>query len=95
MLPDRVIHFGENLGDKVNDSSTKKLKSLIRVPYVAHLKVQVLRFNMILISSPLHVPRTSHPLWGKFGRSGKGWFTEKVRIVNSSSLCTAHESTGS
>ena len=30
----------------------KKLKSLIEFPYVAHLKVQVLSFNMILISSP-------------------------------------------
>ena len=28
--------------------SPKKLKSLIEVPYVAHLKVQVLIYNMIL-----------------------------------------------
>ena len=92
---DRVIHSGENLGDQVKDRSPKKLKSLFRVPYVVHLKVQLLSFNMILISSPLHVPRPSYPFWGKFGRSGKGSLTGKVKIVNSSSFCTARESTGS
>ena len=43
---------GEYLGDQVKDRSPKKLKLLIRVPYVARLKVQVLRFHMILTSSP-------------------------------------------
>ena len=30
----------------------KKLKSLFEVPYVVHVKVHVLNFNMILITSP-------------------------------------------
>ena len=49
---DRVIQFGETLGDQVKGSSLKKLKWLIEVPNVVHVKVQVLSFNMILISSP-------------------------------------------
>ena len=95
MFPDRVIHFRKNLGDQVKSRSPKKLKSLIRVTYVAHLKVQVLSFYMILTSSSLHVPIPFYPVWGKFGRSGKRSFTEKVKIVNSSSLCTARENTDS
>ena len=47
-----VTDFGKNLGDQVKGLSQKKLKSLIEVPHVAHLKVQVTRFNMNLISSP-------------------------------------------
>ena len=49
---DRVIHFGETLGDQVKGRSPKKLKLLIEAPNVVHLKVHVLSFNMILISSP-------------------------------------------
>ena len=48
---DRVIHFGRVLGDQEKGCSPKKLKSLIAVPYVAHLKVQVPSFNMNLIFS--------------------------------------------
>ena len=54
---DRVIHFGENLGGQVKGRSQKTLKSLIEVPYVAHLKAQVLSFNMNLTFSPKRVPR--------------------------------------
>ena len=43
---------GENLGDQVKARSPKKLKSLIDVPYVVHMKVQVLCFIMNLIFSP-------------------------------------------
>ena len=81
MVLDRVIHFGEILGDKEKGRSTKKPKSLMDVPNVAQLKVQVLSFNMNLISSPKRIPRPSYPFRGKFGRSGKGSFTEKARIV--------------
>ena len=49
---DRVIHFGETLGDQVKGRSPKKLETLIEVPNVVHVKVHVLSFNMILISSP-------------------------------------------
>ena len=82
MFLDRVIHLGENLGVRENCRSPKKLKSLIEVPYVAHLKVQVLSFNMNLFSSPERVPRTSYPFRDKFRRSGNVFFTEKAKIVN-------------
>ena len=49
---DRVMHFGDTLGDQVKGRSLKKLESLIEVPNVVHVKVHVLSFNMILISSP-------------------------------------------
>ena len=42
------MHFGKNLGEQVNGRSPKKLKSLIEIPSVVHLKVQVLSFNMNL-----------------------------------------------
>ena len=45
---DRVIHFGEILGDQVKGRSAKKLKSLIEVPNVVYVQVHVLGFNMIL-----------------------------------------------
>ena len=48
---ERVIHFGETLGDQVKGRSPKKLKSLIEVPNLVLAKVHVLSFNMILISS--------------------------------------------
>ena len=95
MILDRVIHFGENLGNLVNGRSPKKRKGIIYVHSVAHLKVQVLNFNVILISSPWRVPSPSYPFRGKFGRSGKGSFTEKAKIVNSCSLCSAPENTAS
>ena len=40
--------MGENLGDQKNCRAPKKLKSLIEVPYISHLKVQVPSFNMNL-----------------------------------------------
>ena len=81
------------MGDQEKGRSPKKLKSLMDVPCVAHLKVHVLRFNMNLISSPYRIPRPSYPFGGKLGRSGKGSFTEKAKIVDRSSLCRAPEST--
>ena len=41
--------------------SPKKLKSLIEVPYVVHLKVRVLSFNKKIIFSPERVPTPSYP----------------------------------
>ena len=73
----------------------RKLKSLIEVPYVTRLKVQVLRFNMNLISSRQRVPRPSYQFRLKFGRSGKGSFTEKGKIIDRASLSSAPESTSS
>ena len=48
MILDQIIHFGKYLGDQVKGRSPKELKSLIEVPYMAHLIVQVLSFNMNL-----------------------------------------------
>ena len=48
---DQVIHFQETLGFQVKGRSPKKVESLIEVPNVVHVKVHVLSFNMILISS--------------------------------------------
>ena len=47
MFLHQVIHFGINLGDQCY--SPKKLKSLIEVTKVAHLKSQVVSFNMNLV----------------------------------------------
>ena len=49
---DRVIHVGKNLGDRGKCYSPKKQKSLIEVTKVAHLKLQVVSFNMNIIFSP-------------------------------------------
>ena len=58
MFLDRVIHFGETLGDQVKGRSPKMLESLIiEVPNVVHVKVHVLSVNMNLISSPQRIPR--------------------------------------
>ena len=49
MFLDRVIDFGDILGDQAKGRSPKKLNSLIEVRNVVHVKVLVLSFNMILI----------------------------------------------
>ena len=54
MFLDRVVHFGENLGDQVKGRSPKKIKSLIVVLYVAHLKVQVLSFCSVFLDQVIH-----------------------------------------
>ena len=59
MFLDQVVHFEENLGEQVKGRPTSKVKSLIEVPYLTRLKVQVLRFNMNLILSRQCVPRPS------------------------------------
>ena len=68
MFIEGVIHFGETLGDQVKGRSPKKLYSLIEVPNVVHVKVHVLSFNMILISSLQRVLAPSYPFRRKFGR---------------------------
>ena len=49
---ERVRHLGKSLVDQVKGRSPKNLEALIEVPNVVHVKVHVLSFNMILISSP-------------------------------------------
>ena len=57
MFLDLVVHFGENLGEQAKGRSQKKPKSLVEVPSVANLKVQVASFNTNLVFSPYCVPR--------------------------------------
>ena len=83
----------KNLGYQEKGPLTIKQKSLIEVPYVVYLKVQVLSFNKNLISSSQRVPRASYPFRLKFGGSGKGSFTEKSKVVDRGSICSAPEST--
>ena len=89
--PQRVLRprypFRGKLGDQEKDRSPKMLKSLIEVPYVANLKVQVVSFNM---SS-----QTELSILGKIWRSGKGSFTEKAKIVDRGSISSVPENTGS
>ena len=51
-VPTPSYPFRGNLGDQVKGRLPKNLKSLIEVPYVAHLKEQVLSFNKNVIISP-------------------------------------------
>ena len=72
MFLDRVTLFRINLGDQGMCRSSIKLKSLIEVPYVVDVKVHVLSFNMILISSQKRVPTPSYPFRGNLGDQVKG-----------------------
>ena len=59
-----------------------KLKSVIEVAYVAHMKVQVFSFNEILTSSPLRVPSQSYPfLAGKLGDLVKDRSPKKLKSL--------------
>ena len=75
------MYFGENLGDKAKGRSPKKQKLMIEVPYVAHQKVQVLSYNVIVISSPYRVPRLSYAFWENFGDEVKGRSTTKLKSL--------------
>ena len=81
MFLDRVVHLGENLGEQVKGRPARKLKSLIEVSYVTRLNVQVLRFNMNLISSRKRVPRPSYPFRGKFGDQVKGRSAKNLKSL--------------
>ena len=81
MFLDRVIHFGKNLGDQGKCRSQIKLKALIEVPYVVDVKVHVLSFNMILISSPWRVPTPSYPFLGNLGGLVKGRSLKKLKSL--------------
>ena len=67
-VPRPSYPFREIFGVQVKGRSPNKQKVMIEVPYVEHLKVQVLSFNMILISSLYRVPRLSYAIWENFGR---------------------------
>ena len=81
MFLDQVIHFSKNLGDQAKNRSPKKLKLLIEVPYVAHLKVQVLIFNMnFFLRRSMFLDRVIH--FGKnLGDQGKCYSPKKLRSL--------------
>ena len=81
MFLDRVIHFGETLGDQVKGRSPRKLDSLIEVPNVVHVKVHVLSFSMILIFSPQRVLTPSYPFRKDLGHKVKGSSPKKLTIL--------------
>ena len=93
MFLERVIHFGETLGDQVKGRSPKKLESLIEVPSVDNVKVHILSLNMILISSPESVLTPSYSFRRKFEGSGKRSFSQKAKNFNRGSLSMSSEST--
>ena len=95
MFLDRVIHFSKNLGDQVKGRSTRKLKSLIEVPYVALLKVKTLKLQYEPCLFSEACSRTKLSMSVKIWRSGKESFTEKAKIVDRGSICSTPESTGS
>ena len=92
-VPRPSYSFRGKFGDQVKGHSPKKLELFIVVHYVEHMKIQVLSCNMNLISSPQQAPGPSYLFRGKFGRSGKGSFTQKARIAQRDSLCIASERT--
>ena len=69
------------------------LKSLVRVRYVAHLKVQVLIYNMILISSLWLVLRLSYQFREIFGVQVKGRSPKEQKLMIEVPI-SAPESTG-
>ena len=85
----------KNFGNQVKVHSPKKIKSLVKVPYVAHLKIQVVSLKMNLFYFPLRDPRPSYPFRENVGRSDKGSFADKAKIVDRGSLCSPLESTSS
>ena len=78
---DRVIPFGETLGDQVKGRSPKNLESLIEVPNVVLVKVQVLSFNVILFTAPELVPRPRYQFQRILGVSRKWPNTQPAGIV--------------
>ena len=82
MFLDRVIHFGETLGDQAKGRSPKKQESLIEIPNVVYVKVHVLRFFMILISSQKFVITQSYTFRNICGSAVKGPFPEGAQTID-------------
>ena len=80
MFLDRVIHFGDTLGDQIKGRSPKKLKWLVEVPYVVHVKVHVLSFNMILSYLRSVFLHRVNRFWENLGDKVKGRSPKKLNI---------------
>ena len=96
------------MGDQGKCRSQKKLKWLIEIPYVVHVKVHVLyrvvhRKHESTGSNLQHEPylfsvgcsQTKLSISVKIWVSGKGSFAERAKNVDRGSLCSALESIGS
>ena len=77
----RVINIGGTLGDQVKGRSPKKLESVIEVPNEVHMKVDVLSFNIILVSSRSRVLTPSYPFRSDLGDNVKGGSPKKLPIL--------------
>ena len=66
-VPRQIYPFRQKSGRSGKGSFSKKVKSLIEVPYVSLLKVQFPSFNMNLFPSPQRDPSPSSPLRGNIG----------------------------
>ena len=66
-VPRPSYPFRRNFGRSGKGRSPKNLELLIEVPKVVHVKVHVLSFNMILISSQQSFLTSSYPFQRKFG----------------------------
>ena len=71
MLLDRVIHFGEALGDQVKCRSPKKLKSLIEVHNLFHVSDLVRIFIIVRRSSAERVHTARYAVPEKYIVRGK------------------------
>ena len=79
---DQVIHFGKKFGISGKGSFNDQAKIVDWGSLCIEVKEHVLSFIMILTLSPYRVPRPRNLFPGKFGRSGKGSFIEKAKIVD-------------
>ena len=70
------------MSDNVRVHSPKNLKQFDRGSLSMSSESTCYGFNMILLSSPQHVPRPSYPFRRNFERSGKGSLDEKAELVN-------------
>ena len=81
------------MGDQVKGRSPKKLKSLIEAPNAVHVKVHVLNFWMLFLSSHTRIPGPYYLFLKAFLRNVKESFTEKLGTVNGVSQVSQREST--
>ena len=99
MFLDRVIHFGEPLGDQVKGRSPKKLKSFIEVPNVNRGSqcspresiCSKLQYDPYLISVARSYTELS--ISEKIWAISKGSFSEKAKNFNRGSLSMLSECT--
>ena len=81
MFLDRVIDIGETFGDQVKGRSPTKLKPLIEVSNVVHMKAPVLIFKILLISSQYRVLKPIYPFLTQLCSDLEGSSPKKIKIL--------------